>query len=171
MGNWAKVWLATSMLGLVCVLSACGKDNGQDSVQANTAPPKSCWNGQCNWGASSYPNGQWQAFPRYASGAYNFAGYSNSGCGMYGQNFYPYYDQMRGLICVPMDQNVNTFWRGSWAGGYYYQACDVLYQTSMYYPNGLPNPCPGRCFSMSNTNSVWGNGWNTGTYARYGVCQ
>jgi hypothetical protein len=173
MGNWSKVWLAASALSLLFILTACGKDNGQDSVQANTAPPKAnnCMNGQnCSWQAGQYPS-QWTAYPRYSNGTYNYNYYSgqNSGCGAYG---YPYYDYYRGFICVPIDNGMaNSFWRGTWAGGSYFQGCDMLFNWNTVYPSGLANPCYGRCFALNGANAQWGNSWNTGAYARYGACQ
>lgn len=169
MGSWTKVWLATATVGFALILTACGKDNGQGSVQANTAPPRAnnCMNGQnCAWQTGQYP-AQWTAYPRYANGAYNYSYYNgyNSGCGQYGQ---PYYDYYRGLICIPLTgANMNGFMTGSWAGGSYYQGCDMLYQWVQVYPNGLANPCYGRCYPLSNFNSAWG----ATQAARYGACQ
>ena len=186
MNNWSKIWMVALFLGMISILSACGKDNGNSNVQANTTPPRNCWNGNCSWSGYSYPQ-QWQAYPRYNSGpyagAYNYNYWGNYYNSYYGNNyygaysgcqqgFYPYNYYGAGLICVPFDsRSVNNFWTGTWAGGSYFQGCDMNYQSFPVYPNGYTNPCPGRCYPNYQFSNQWGANWQVGTYATYGVCQ
>jgi len=165
MGQWskvgAKVWFVASFMGFI-MLSACGKDNGQQSVTANTPQNSTDCMSNYGYGCSwSYMPTYWQPYPRDNNGYY--AGYQNNNqsCG-YGT--YPVYRPGWGLACMPI-QNPQMYYQQPWGnnGSSYLMYCNALYQNQC--PNG------GYCVPIYQTNPQYGYQWNTPNYATWGICR